>query len=384
MKILLVGSGDTIFITSYAKALKKVLDVEVHVYSPYPRIGNYDSYPYDYVYFENNVKFSSRLLNKIAFLLIPFIFRKRFSSFLKKKNTRYDIIHFHRILPAWVLNIKGYRKYCKKLLLTFWGGELDVEHLFLSRKLYKHRLGALVSESDNVISAFSDSRYFQQYPILKEKGLFGVYGSSIVDEIYKIDKNKARKALDIPQDRVTILLGYSGKRIHNHTKILKKIVSDVKFGRYRHQLHFLVSMTRGGSEEYTCEIEKELKKTDANYTLIKGGYSSDKDVANLRVATDFVFQLSEFDGVSSSIKECLCAGSIVITGDWLPYSLLKDKGFLYPEVSNIEEGVKVFYQLLDDYPVCLDNYVVNKSLGRGEFSWNYCIKNWANTYKKVL
>ena len=114
-KLLIVASADTIFITNYVRALKLEMDVEVHVYSPFPPMGNYTSYPYDYVYFEDNIVFRSRLLNKVSFLLTPFVFRKRLSSFLKQHNCHYDYIHFHRILPSWVLRIDEYKRYAEKV-----------------------------------------------------------------------------------------------------------------------------------------------------------------------------------------------------------------------------------------------------------------------------
>ena len=112
MRILLVGAADTIFITNYVKSLKNHIDAEVHVYSPFKRLCNYENYPYDYVYFEDDIVFNSKLMKKIGFLFWPFIQRKRFSTFLKNHNTQFDIIHFHRIIPAWTLRIREYKKYC--------------------------------------------------------------------------------------------------------------------------------------------------------------------------------------------------------------------------------------------------------------------------------
>ena len=53
MRRLLVGDANSIFFVHYANALKKAMDVEIHVYSPFPTKGDYESYPYDYVYFDD-------------------------------------------------------------------------------------------------------------------------------------------------------------------------------------------------------------------------------------------------------------------------------------------------------------------------------------------
>lgn len=386
MKVLIVGSADTIFITNYVKSLKKVMDIEVHVYSPHPRTGNYDSYPYDYVHFEDEIKFKSKLLNKVQFLLTPFIFKKRLSRFLKKQKTVYDIIHFHRIFPGWVVPPNSYKKYCKKMLMTYWGGELDVEHILFSKRIYRYLLKKMFKKTDMVLNSFSDKRYFQWFPFIRNKSQYAVFGSSIVNEIndYKGTREDAKKELGIHKDTITVLLGYSGKRMHNQGKIFKRVVEDSNYQANKEKFHFIVSMTRGGSEEFATELENGFKEAGASYTIIKGGYSSDRDVAILRLATDFVFQLSDFDAVSASIRECICAGSIVITGNWLQYDMLKNTGFKYPEVTDIDEGVKLFYHLQNNYPTCLEEYEINKRLGENEYSWGNCIKPWAEAYKKVV
>lgn len=383
-KLLIVASADTIFITNYVRALKLEMDVEVHVYSPFPPVGNYTSYPYDYVYFEDNIVFRSRLLNKVSFLLTPFVFRKRLSSFLKQHNCCYDYIHFHRILPSWVLRIDEYKRYAEKVILTFWGGEIDVEHILFSKTLYMKKLDKLVKSSDAVANPFSDKRYFDYFPILRQKGFEAVYGSSIIDCINKLQilPEDAKSRLSIASESITVMIGYSGKRIHNHIPIIESIFANPNYCKIKDRLHLIISMTRGGSEDYIREIISILNEGEVKYTIISGGYSSDEDVAILRRATDFVFQLSDFDGVSSSIKECLCAGSIVITGNWLPYNMLKSQGFVYPEVSGIDEGIEVFYELLNRYPSCKDDYSCNRLLGNDKFSWNACIKDWVDLYMR--
>lgn len=382
MKILLVGAADTIFITNYVKYLKKYTDIEVHVYSPFRSLGNYDNYPYDYVFFDDDIVFKSKIMKKIGFLFWPFIQRKRFSAFLKTHNTRYDIIHFHRVLPAWTIKIQEYTKYCDNIYLTFWGGELDVENLLNSTKLYKYCLKKLIRSSHKVINTFSDSRYFKLFPDLKERAVFGQYGSSIIDEMFKLDPNNAKESYGIPKTSVTVLLGYSGKRIHNHCEILRRIAADANFEQFKKLMFFILPMTRGASEQYANEVQNECEKSGVKYLLIKDGYFSDTQVAQLRLATDFVFQLSDFDGLSSSIKECLCAGSIVITGNWLPYSPLQDIGFVYPEVRDVNEGITVFYQLLESYPSSLQAYTLNKEIGNRQYSWDKCIVDWIRAYNQ--
>ena len=198
-----------------------------------------------------------------------------------------------------------------------------------------------------------------------------------------VEPSKAKEILGVPSGSITVLLGYSGKRIHNHIAILRRIIADVKFEQFKDLMFFILPMTRGGSEQYAKDIQYECERAGVKYLLIKDKYFSDRQVAEIRLATDIVFQLSDFDGLSASIKECLCAGSIVITGNWLPYSSLRDLGFVYPEVQDVNEGVSMFYQLLESYPLSMQSYALNKEIGNHQYSWDNCIVDWVRAYNQI-
>ena len=118
--------------------------------------------------------------------------------------------------------------------------------------------------------------------------------------------------------------------------------------------------------------------------MIKGTYMSDEAVAQLRKATDVMFQLSDFDGLSSSIKESLCAGSVLISGNWFKaYGKLKDWGFKYLEVESLKEGIEKFYEVVGNLGYYKDLTKENTSVGVSQFSWNECIKDWVAIYKDL-
>lgn len=143
MKILLVGDANSIFFVEYVKALKKMMDITVCVYSPEPNRKLYSEYPYDEVYFDD-YKQSKWMNNKVYRVFIaPFILWNHFLRFLKKSQTRYDAIHLHWLLPSWTIHPKDFHKYTNNLLTTFWGGELESMQLLHSHRLYLNRLNKL-------------------------------------------------------------------------------------------------------------------------------------------------------------------------------------------------------------------------------------------------
>ena len=85
MRVLLVGDANSIFFVHYAKALKKAMDVEIHVYSAFPDKHDYESYPYDHVYFDDYLLKKYSDIRFVSWFYEPYVERARFGRFLNKK-----------------------------------------------------------------------------------------------------------------------------------------------------------------------------------------------------------------------------------------------------------------------------------------------------------
>lgn len=387
MNLLLVGDANSIFFVEYVKALKKIMNIKVFVYSPEPDKKLYAEYPYDKVYFDC---FSQNKLTKIKFfgaILSPFLLYRNFRKFIKKTNNKFDIIHVHWLRAAWVIEPVLFKRFSNKFFVTFWGGELEKMELLHSHDFYLKRLGKFLKCADYCVGspAFLNGRLLKLYPSIKDKCCYGYYGSSIIELLSnkKTTRKEAKMLLNIPPSKVTVLLGYSGKKIHRHLDLLNYISANESFNKYKDTIHFVLPMTRGASNSYIEEIESKLKEIGCTFTMIKNTYQTDDDVATLRIATDIAFQVTEFDGLSNSIKEILCAGTILISGDWYPtYSTLKEDGFHYLEVNSVHEAVETFYNVLPDFDSYKISFEANKNVAKTKYSWSECIKPWAALYNK--
>ena len=386
MRILLVGDANSIFFVHYVKALKKQMDVEVDVYSPIPDKHNYSELPYDRVFFDDyelkkcsNIRFLSTFYN-------PYVLRSHFGKFLKHNGIKYDIMHFHWIVPEWVICPKAFRKYADKICVTLWGGEFVKLKLLKSHELYLRKLKNLLKNTDALIGGNRSDAFYQRYPFAKDIVRYGLFGSSIIDILNEMpaSKEECKKIFGADSEKITVMPGYSGKALHNQDKILKEIINHADFEQVRDKIHFLFPMTRGSDERFLKHLEEILNENHCHYTMIKGTYMSDEAVAQLRKATDVMFQLSDFDGLSSSIKESLCAGSVLISGNWFKaYGKLKDWGFKYLEVESLKEGIEKFYEVVGNLGYYKDLTKENTSVGVSQFSWNECIKDWVAIYKDL-
>lgn len=377
--LLVVGTANDIFIYNMAKWLKKSMNVNIDVFEFYPsHKQGYDNRYYDNLVSVDNNNFLLKIRG-VRTLIKPYIESKQLKTYLLNKH--YDIIQCHWIVPGLVLT-DTLKEHCNKLCVTFWGGELTKLSLLYSHKYYLNKLKRFISSVDCIINShFFHNKLKSFAPDLNITFHDAALGSSSIEELYKLNdieiKNKSKQYWNIPLDKTSVLIGYSGKSLHNHIPIIEELT---KRNDYEKRIHLLAPMTRGASENYITEVENALKKSGFSYTLIKDRFLSDLEVARLRRSTDITLQLSDFDGYSRSIVECLCAGSILIYGDWLNYKdRLNDDGFSAYSVSSIEKAVLVMEEVIRGSQI----NITNENLYKGrKYLWSECIKDWVNIYSE--
>ena len=103
---------------------------------------------------------------------------------------------------------------------------------------------------------------------------------------------------------------------------------------------------------------------------------TDRELALYRSAINIMIQVQSTDSFSGAMQEHLYAGSLVITGNWLPYSVLDDEHVEYIKVSEIQEiGEEVSNNLKKTVDLNKNKRAIAK------FSkWNLTLQTWINLY----
>lgn len=377
MKLLLVvGTANDLIIYNYAKWLKKSIDVHIDVFEFFPnKNSRYGNEYYDEVASANPVRIKIGFLRSFNY----FPARRVLEKFLEHRH--YDAIHCHWLLPE-TITARGLKEHCNKLYATFWGGEYETMNMLHSHRAYLNALDRFLSGIDYMVNSVSENKKkLKIFPQLAGKQLTGYFGSSTLESLFKLMENESKREskiyMNIAPDKYTVMIGYSGKRIHRHIRIISEVVRQ---SSNKDKIHFLVPMTRDASEKYIQEVESRLNTSGISYTLQKGGFLSDEEVARLRNATDITLQLSEYDGFSRSILEALCAGSILIYGDWLDYEThLNEKDLYAVSVSSINEGISKMDTVISDFSEFSERTLRNKEHGSREL-WSECIQSWIDAY----
>lgn len=383
MKLLLiVGTANDIFIYNYAKWLKKSMDVTIDVFEFYPsKQQGYGNEYYDNV---TSAKGCVLPISRGKSIVDVIVRGRNLNKFLKDKH--YDIIHSHWVVAPIALQT-SLKRHCDKLVLTFWGGEFKNQRILGSKKLYRYFISHLSKDIDCIINSGSGKQKILDM-LPHYKGLYksASFGSAPLESLYELmnteSKTESKKQLGYPTNKLSVLIGYSGKPLHRHIAIIKAMNL---YPGLLNQIHIVAPMTRGATDNYINLVENEIKRLGFSYTIYNGHFLNDTEMARIRNATDIVLQLSEWDGFSRSIIECLCAKSVLIYGDWLNYkSHLDAHGFEGIEVSSVETGVKKLVDILPHLEEYKNMIEKNHENGRHQAIWSECIVDWVNAYQDIL
>lgn len=395
MKILLVSdTARSVFVYNFAYWMRQQPGVEaVDVFEFHAgddkSTGGYDYSPFTEVgtapdrYWYSGVP----LLKKI-----PDHASRRGSLMSFLKGRRYDIIHCHWLTCPTVM-ATGLRDHCRRLFVTFWGGEETNMHMYGSHAVYMRFLRRFMRRADCMIGPqVGVDRRARLFP----GGHFGKacaeLGSDIVDAMRQMiergtTRADAKRALSIDPSATTILLGYSGKSLHNHLPIIEQLQALSDAGRLPSApLHLLAPMTRFSEPGYADQVEEALRRLALPYTMVRDKFMPNEAVARLRLATDVALQLSQFDGFSRSIVECLAAESVVIYGQWLDDypARLSSYGFRAEPATTVAEAVALAVSFAEAPEAVAPLVEGNRAAALRGFSWPQCILPWLDAYRESL
>lgn len=383
MKLLIIGTAtkEDVFVLNFIKYLIKYnINIEIDILSLW-EINHLDE-----LLIKNNIKIHTpfdgckRYLYKIPRL-------GKFYKLAVTKNkirslNKFDICHIHNVRPILGLISSDIRKQCKRLIASIYGSE------FYKTSYYEKKLQENIYEQADKITFTNPltiddflNHYNYKY---QEKCAHLSYGSTILDKINILEKKtqlQCRKRLGIPENSIIVTCGSNGSKMHQHPDIIKSITSSCH--RLPSNIFYIFPMTYACAEGYRQFLRNELEKNSLNFKLFDR-FLPDEDIACLRKASDILIFVPQSDQFSAAMQEHLYAGNIVITGKWLPYKALEEKGIHLLKIDSVgETGTKLAYAIENlnkqkDYDTPTKNIIWELS------SWEVNIKKWINFYNELL
>ncbi len=381
--LMIVSTADDIFIYYLSKWLKKMMDISIDV------IELNDSSKSNQKYSFENFDKVITMPQEYFFMNIPFV-RGYTYSWDKSRKLRYilrgchyDVIHCHYIFGIYA-NCSFLKTKCDKLYFTFWGGELERSTYLKSHTLFKRKFSKVLCQySDGLVNSSLKTASHFQYKGKTPLVYYGAFGSAALEILYALgdcgNKEEYKLFWGMPIEKITVQIGYSGRASMRYIEVIEELMG---YEELKDKVHLVAPMTRGATKEYVDQVEALLEKSGYTYTLLKDKFLTEAEVAKLRLSVDVVLQMAVLDGFSRSIVECLCAGSVLVYGEWLGYDIkFKDDGFEGIGVSSINEACFLLKNIVDN-PKKYDRMTdINQKRGRGRYLWSECIKDWVAVYK---
>ena len=152
---------------------------------------------------------------------------------------------------------------------------------------------------------------------------------------------------------------------------LKGIKQEIK-----DRVVFVFPMTYPSNRvEYINQVRQKLEKFRLPYVIITD-FMDFRLMAQYAQISDIMIHVQTTDQLSSTMLEEMYAGSIVITGDWLPYKILHDRNLFFLDANSIQDAVNKMEDVISNIKIYKQKCVANKEIIWKYHSWDSLVSKW--------
>lgn len=252
--------------------------------------------------------------------------------------------------------------------ISFWGSD----YVSLSRR--KYPFIEFIFKNARFIS-FNNRDYMFQF----EK-VFGDFlktcelrfGLGLLDEIDNIMLSKSSET--IAADPKKVMVGTNASPNQQHLELIEVLDSHSK---QLEDFEFFFHMSYGDARNRDL-VKARLRDAKFKYEIDENYYTG-VDLAQLRVKTDILVQLQKNDALSGAMQETIYAGGVVVTGSWLPYDVLRDKGASWIEVDTLNELPEALFEAARFRP----DIEKNREIVFAVSGWKNVVVDWACAFRSA-
>ena len=303
--------------------------------------------------------------------ILGLILQRLYNLFAIIKIKPFDFIHLQFVTMNELIRMVIARSKKTKCFASFWGSDLlrvDEKKLKKEQK-FLDRLDFISSDSYLV-----KKRYHEIYPTAKNDLEVIYYGLTFIDVINKFanDIKGCKKYFDFPVNKKIVAIGYNAIKQQQHDRVLSALSNIPNKKDY-----FLVfQMTYGAisDKNYQENLVKQIEDSGFEYKIFSS-YLSIDDLAKLRIATDIFINAQTTDAFCNTIKEHMCAKTLIISATWLNYLELKMFPLYVNEFSDFDQ-----IPSLMEKPISKEKLEWNKKTIEEKTTWTTCLNRWAEIY----
>ena len=297
-----------------------------------------------------------------------------------KFSADFTIIDIHFFSPLYDNVIEELKKRDKKVKITIWGSDfyrVKESRLEEQRKIYQI-IDIIQIETRQIADDF-----LKVFPECSEKVRIAHFGLSQFDIIDELSQNgsyvKYKKKFKIPEDKIVLTCGTNASEGQQHLRILQSIENLAP--EIKEQLFLIIPLTYGGNKKYIDTVKQKAHSLGIPCRTILS-FLSKRDTGILRIVSDIILTIQVTDALSCTHQEYMYSGNILITGDWLPYGILKENGVYYLTTAK-EKLTETITETIDNYKLLKNSCLGNKDKLAKLSSWDEEIKEWLTIYYEL-
>lgn len=302
---------------------------------------------------------------------------------IKKKLNKADVVDIQWCGHYYAKYMRDIKSKSHKVIATIFGSD------FYRSSLAEKKIQSKIFDAADaiVIGPNMKDDFLAYFPKTESKLSFGQYGSirlDLIDQMNTVEKNEEiRKKYDIDIDKIIVTIGYNARPEQQHLLFIEQLVYLSTLEKSK--LFIVIPMTYGGNNEYINEVKTVLSSTGIDFMCVEKSkitgekWLTDDELAELRVISNLTVNIQTTDALSSSIKEALLSGDVVITGDWLPYEIYQELGAFIIR-SKKETIFNDFQEALNNYPTYKLKTCKNRDLMFNFASWEKLIQPFIDRY----
>lgn len=257
-----------------------------------------------------------------------------------------DICHIHSVYKTSLRIYLKNRKKFKKVILSYWGGDIEDKNekvIRLREKCFEYADAITVTVQqtyDEFIKIYGHS-YDKKISVCR----FATEGLECILKLSKgSTREKCREFYDIGSDQICVTCGYSAYAAQHQDlclNLLNKLPSETK-----KKLHVIVPMQYGRFDaSYIESVQKAAESCDFKCTILDK-FLPFEDSVKLPIATDIYIHVRDTDAFSNALKEHVFAKSKVVIGSWLKYPELEQMGADIDYIDFFDELTNKVYTLI--------------------------------------
>ncbi len=383
MKYLVIGDANSMHIYNFVNTVLLPRGYEIHLLtlSSSPLRESYQQF-----YDEKGVKVHA-IANKGYKGLEKKDQFSRMKQFLWKLKLlkdvpQVDVCHVHSVYKTALVMVLQNRKKFKKLILSYWGGDIEDRTpavVKLREKVFRFAdaITVTVKQTYNEFHRIYGSEFDSKLSVCR----FATDGLNCIKNLAEnTTRQECRAAYNIPRDKLCVTCGYNAQAAQHQDISLQFLM--LQPDHIREKLFVIVPMQYGRHQEgYIERVRQIAAQCDFTCTILEE-FVPQAESAKLAIATDVFVHIRRSDAFSNSLKEHIYAGSKVIIGDWLKYPELEEMGA--PVIS-----VKAMGLLDQALTQVLENTVIQDTITLFDpiyelYSTEEIVKQWGNVIDKVL